>query len=542
MEPGAPPNPGDAADVPVHRGASTTPRERLLFDLARRDKTNVRETFRAITEASAVFLDVSRVSIWELVDGDDERIVCKDLYLLDEKRHALHEPLHARDFPTYFRAIRERRIISAAHAECDPRTAEYRESYLQPLGITSMMDVPIWHAGRIYGILCHEHRGAFRGWTSEAESFAVHMADIVSLTLEAGDRTVAERRLEAVLDSAAEAVVVTDAQGTIIRANPVGKRDFLDRGGGGLTRAERERLFQYLDAEDRPIPRDRLPLYRALAGETVRNEIMGIVFRRTGERWYCRLSCYPIYEGDTLNYVVYVASDISDEIYFERLKRDFIATLAHELKTPVAIVKGYAQHLEYVGRLSQESGPMLDAISRAANRMERLIDALLDVSNVTLGRVVLTQERVDLVELARSIVERTARTTSSHDFTFRAPLHVALLADRARIEQAIRRLVENAVRYSPNGGGIEVEIVSAATGAILTVRDHGVGIPEAEQGHMFEMFFKATTGVPYDAGGLGIGLFLAREITRRHGGDIWFESRVGSGSSFHLRLPLAEAA
>ena len=543
MEPGAAPKSGDAADSAVHRGPATTPRERLLFDLARRDKSNVQETFRAITEASAVFLDVSRVSIWELIDEPgDERIVCKDLYLLDERKHALHDPLHARDFPTYFRAIRERRIITADRAECDPRTAEYQESYLRPLGITSMMDVPIWHAGRVYGVLCHEHRGPFRGWTSEAESFAVHMADIASLSLEAGDHSAAERRLEAVLDSVDEAVVVMDTQGRIVRANPVGRREFIDRGGGGLTLAERELLFQYLDAEDRPIPRERFPLYRVLAGETVRNEVMGIVFRRTGERWYCRLSGYPIHEGDALKYIVFVVSDISDEIYFERLKRDFIATLAHELKTPVAIVKGYAQHLEYGGRLPPESGPMLDAIGRASSRMERLIDALLDVTNVTLGRVALTKERVELVDLTRSIVERTARQTSSHKFTFRAPSHVALLADRARIEQAVRRLVENAVRYSPNGGGIEVDIVSAMADVVLSVHDHGIGIPIAEQQRIFEMFYKATTGVPYAEGGLGIGLVLAREITRRHGGDIWFESEEGSGTTFRLRLPLAEAA
>ena len=100
--------------------------------------------------------------------------------------------------------------------------------------------------------------------------------------------------------------------------------------------------------------------------------------------------------------------------------------------------------------------------------------------------------------------------------------------------------MENAVRYSPNGGDIEVEIVSAMADVVLSVHDHGIGIPRAEQQRIFEMFFKATTGVPYDEGGLGIGLFLAREITRRHGGDIWFESEEGEGTTFRLRLPPAD--
>jgi two-component system, OmpR family, phosphate regulon sensor histidine kinase PhoR len=524
------------------REPAITLRERVLLDLARRDKTDVDATFRDLTEVAAALLGVSRVSIWQLIDSDHamgEHIVCKDLYLRDEQRHAEQDTLRAHDFPSYFRAIRERRIIVANDARTDPRTLEYSTTYLEPHGIYSMMDVPIWSGSQIYGILCFEQCGR-RTWDADAEGLAVHFADIASLSLEEGERADVEKRTQAIVDSVAEGVVVMDASGTIVHANPVARRDFIERAGGGLSLAERASHFEFLDIEDQPLPPERFPFVRVLNGETVKAEVMGVVFKRTGERWYYRLSCSPIYVGGTIKFVVYVASDISSEIYFERLKRDFIAALAHELKTPVAIVKGYAQHLQEAGRVPDASQPMLGAIDRAADRMDRLISSLLDISSVTLGRLALAREPVDLVELARGSVERVARITSSHHLIVRAPEHAPLYADRARIEQAIEGMLENAVRYSPQGGDVEVGIRTDDGTAVLSVRDHGIGIPVAVQRRIFEMFFKASVGPEPAGSSFGIGLFLAREIARRHGGDIWFESVEGQGSTFHMRLPLSE--
>src|SRR4051794_794392 len=131
---------------PCDEGASApgiTFREGVLLELARRDKSNQGETFHAITEAASAVLEVGRVSIWALVDHEvdaQERIVCKDLYLRAEGLHATFAPIHREDFPAYFDALNERRTIAAHDAQCDPRTAEFAEPYLKPLGITSMLD------------------------------------------------------------------------------------------------------------------------------------------------------------------------------------------------------------------------------------------------------------------------------------------------------------------------------------------------------------------------------------------------------------------
>ena len=114
-----------------------------------------------------------------------------------------------------------------------------------------------------------------------------------------------------------------------------------------------------------------------------------------------------------------------------------------------------------------------------------------------------------------------------------------MCADLLRLEQAVRRLVDNAIRYSPPGD-VEINLAPSDKDVVISVRDQGIGIPADQKSRIFELFFRAHAGTPHDVGGLGIGLFLAREITIRHGGAIWFESEEGRGSTFYMRLPRAE--
>jgi len=116
---------------------------------------------------------------------------------------------------------------------------------------------------------------------------------------------------------------------------------------------------------------------------------------------------------------------------------------------------------------------------------------------------------------------------------------VVVSADLLHLEQAVRRLVDNAIRYSPPSD-VEINVAPSDKFVVISVRDRGIGIPADQKNRIFELFFRAHAGTPHDVGGLGIGLFLAREITIRHGGVMWFESEEGRGSTFYLRLPRAE--
>jgi PAS domain S-box-containing protein len=533
----------DHPPSPVRRpadsdGGAARRREQVLFELAKRDKADVTETFHAITEAAAVALDVERTSVWRLLP-DGNAIVGEDSFVRAQGRHTVGEILWARDYPSYFSAIAGNRVIAAHEARTDTRTRELSKAYLEVHGITSMMDVPIWHMGRLYGVLCHEHVGPPRRWTSDDETFAGNLADVASLALEAGERRKAERRWDAVVNTIQEAVFVLDGEGTIVQANPLAAR-MIERAGGGVTLAERMELVEFRDEQGRVISADRTGGRRSLSGEIVRGEINHLVFKRTGERRSYRITSAPMRDGDRIHSVVVVLADVTEEVAFDRLKREVLAALAHEFKTPVAIVKGYAQHMGKCPDASPAERPMLEAIERASNRLQRLIDDLVEVSGISLGRLVLYREPVELTAMLHSVVRWAAPMATHHRLVVNAPETAAVSADRPRLEHAVRRLVDNAIRYSPPGGDVEIDVAPSDESVVISVHDRGIGIPADQQNRIFELFFRAHAGTPHDVGGLGIGLFMAREITIRHGGAMWFESEEGKGSTFYMRLPRAE--
>src|SRR5262249_31117963 len=155
------------------------------------------------------------------------------------------------------------------------------------------------------------------------------------------------------------------------------------------------------------------------------------------------------------------------------------------------------------------------------------------------GRLVLYQEPVELTAMLRSVVRWAAPAAGHHRLIVNAPEAVTVSADIPRLEQAVRRLVDNAIRYSPPGD-VEIDVTPSDKDVVIAVRDRGSGIPADQQNRIFELFFRAHAGTPHDVGGLGIGLFMAREIAIRHGGAMWFESVEGKGSTFYMRLPRAE--
>src|SRR5262245_3621309 len=236
-------------------GGTARRREQVLFELAKRNKADVAEAFRAITEATAVALDVERTSIWRLLP-DRDAILCEDDFVRAHSRHTAGDILTARDCPSYFSAITENRVIAAHDARTDARTRELVTPYLEVRGITSMMDVPIWHKGRLYGVLCHEHVGPARRWTSDEETFAGNLAEVGSLALQEGERRSAERRWDAVVNPIQESVFVLDGNGTIVQTNPLGAR-MIEHAGGGTTLAERMELVEFRDEEGRVLPADQ---------------------------------------------------------------------------------------------------------------------------------------------------------------------------------------------------------------------------------------------------------------------------------------------
>ncbi len=236
----------------------------------------------------------------------------------------------------------------------------------------------------------------------------------------------------------------------------------------------------------------------------------------------------------------------------EQLKDEFISVAAHELRTPLSAIQGFASMLEVQTRLGR-GAELVDwqqeaiaEIQVATARMNALVNDLLDVTRIQADRLELHLAPVELVEMVRRCLARLRLTAELHTLTLEiealeADEPVLLEADGMRLEQVFGNLLGNAIKYSPEGGPITVTVRADREAALaeLRIQDSGIGIPAEQQGKMFQRFARATNVHDHQIAGTGLGLFVCRELVERHGGHIWFESTEGTGTTFFLTLPLA---
>ena len=235
--------------------------------------------------------------------------------------------------------------------------------------------------------------------------------------------------------------------------------------------------------------------------------------------------------------------DVSALKEAERLKDEFIAIAAHELRAPLAILKGYAHTLlqQQHGRgleLKEWQQEALDNIDLATRQLVELTEELLDVTRLQAGRLALHPEATDLVALARQVIKRLQRTTQQHRLSLRCSQeHLVVTLDPGRMKQVLTNLVGNAIKYSPQGGPIEVAVWAEPQTAevILSTRDEGIGIPARQQAGIFGRFFRAANARTLP--GTGLGLYICRSLVDLHGGRLWFASVEERGTTFFLALP-----
>lgn len=508
-------------------------REQMLLELAKLDITDLRATSRAVTEAAAVLVGVARASLWRFAADE---LVCEDLFLRDEARHTSGQTIAAATAPAYFAAVTDSVVVAVSDANADARTCELRSTYLGPLGIGAMLDTPVWHPAGPRGILCCEHIGGPRQWSPQEELAAARLADIVARSVEAAERRALEERSRIILDAIPQYVLVVDRDGTVLASSATARRAIAIDAGTSFV--ERFEDLEIHDLAGALLLRSQWPAERARRGETVRAEIIEMQSRVTGQRRWLRATGAPITIADSACGAVVVYEEVAEEVRIERVKRQFLSAIAHELRTPTTIARGYAQRLMKTPNRPEDEHRALAAIDRATARVARLAEALVDLSSITLGRIVLSMEHVDLSDVALKALQ-VAPGARTHVVRFvPSSVPARVFVDPLRLRRVLGELVENAARWSSVGSEITVELRVASGFAEVRVTDRGVGIAESAQPHVFEPFFRAHVGASDDLSGLGLGLFLAHEIVNRHGGTLTFESRVGEGTTFFLRVPL----
>lgn len=333
------------------------------------------------------------------------------------------------------------------------------------------------------------------------------------------------------LDHLPDAVVVLDRDGSVLAIN--------DRAGAvlGLTGdAVGHRIAEVLDLRDDSGNRCELPPSGPVFGARLSERVLRVV-DGAGRRRPVAITARRTTDG----WVITARSAARREL-LERVQGDVVATVSHEIRAPLASVKGFTRTLlSRWDRLDDDSKrAMLTTIDADADRVTRLLSDLLEVSRIDAGRVRLRRAPVDLGRLVDEVVDKARHRDNGRD----RELHVTIAADlplvevdRDRIEQALTNLVDNALLYAPDGV-IAVTLAADGDGVRITVTDEGPGVPPDLRESVFEKFGR---GRAERRPGTGLGLYIGRGLVRAHGGRLWLEPSTALGSAFHLWLPLAAA-
>ncbi|HEY0737021.1 MAG TPA: ATP-binding protein [Herpetosiphonaceae bacterium] len=222
----------------------------------------------------------------------------------------------------------------------------------------------------------------------------------------------------------------------------------------------------------------------------------------------------------------------------------FLSLAAHELKTPLTSIRGYVdlfvRRARQEDRLSERDERTLEVITRQVGRLNKLIAELLDLSRIQIGQFELARRSLDLGSLIRRVADDVRLVLTRHSLELELPDEpLVIYADELRLEQVLQNLIENAVKYSPYGGRITVSAVRQQPGVCLSVHDQGIGIPESAREQIFQRFYRAHNANQQSVNGLGIGLYVVREIVRHHSGTIDVASQEGVGSTFTVCLPIS---
>jgi signal transduction histidine kinase len=239
---------------------------------------------------------------------------------------------------------------------------------------------------------------------------------------------------------------------------------------------------------------------------------------------------------------VYLFRDLTDERRLEVMRRDVVATVSHELRTPLASVHGAALTLRRQKVLSeQQREGLLTMLVDQSDRLAQLVEQILLAGQLDAGTLPTVSERFDLGALARDVLE-TSRTQAPAEVALDlvvAPELPAAIGDAEKARQVLTNLIDNAIKYSPDGGTVELDLDLDGDKMRVAVRDQGLGIPAGERERVFEKFYRLDPLLRRGIGGTGLGLYICRELVRRMQGTIWVESQEGVGSTFYVELPAA---
>src|SRR2546423_13886374 len=438
--------------------------------------------------------------------------------------------------------------------------------------IGSCLNIPLTVENRIVGMLSlfDEHVGTF---DTELLKLTTMIADYAAVALEnvrLRERETAlwrqaelgRQRLELIIGSMAEGLLITDARGAITLLNysaqnllaqaQVDLQQDIPLGKLALTSNVRwlNKLAEIVD--------------QAVAGEIVMNQ--ELIAGESGETVPLTLSisAAPLHDASQVQMgpigVVAVLNDVTANKQIEKLKDEFVSVVSHELRSPLTAIKGYTQHLmrridRRLRKAQQEqqrsaisAGDLpenydlrsLSIIQSQADHLERLVNDLLDLSQVQWGKLHLQYSSFYLADVLVESVRSVQASTEQHTIYLDIAVQdTKIVADKMRMSQVIGNILDNAIKYSPQGGQVTVKLEEREGDYFVSITDQGIGISQEYLDHIFERFYRVRNTASRQYSGIGLGLYVTRAIVEEHGGHIWVTNNKGLGCTFSFPVPAA---
>ncbi len=453
------------------------------------------------------------------------------------------------DFPSYFKALENNRIIDIADAQNNKITAEFNESYLKPLGITSMLDVPIKAGGKTIGVICHEHTGEKRNWAIEEINFAVSLSDLLTKTIDAEKRIQAENELVKAKEKTVEErnrffqvsldmLCIAGTDGYFKYLNPAWEKTL------GWTQEELKSkpFLDFIHPDD--IESTLNEVAKLKTGAPTVNFSNRYQHKNGSYRWLNWVS--TPYED-----VLYAsASDVTElkqieeslKYSMQKLEQSnkeleqFAFVASHDLKEPLRKIKNYTELLDvkYKPKLDEKAEQYIKIITSGAERMETLISDLLSLSRVsTQGKEFTKVNMNEVVENVKEILELKIKEEKAQIIVDELPV---VHGDSGQLMQVFQNLVGNALKFRGKlNPVVEIKAEDKGNNWLFKVQDNGIGFNADYTDKIFMMFQRLHSREQFE--GTGIGLAICKKIIERHGGEISAHSKPGEGTTIQLTLP-----
>ena len=475
-------------------------------------------------------------------------------YLLSGAAEGLEEPSQHIRMPigTGFagRVAAERRTIALE----DSDAADILDARLREKQVRSLLGAPLIVEGRVIGVLRVGTVRAHR-FTEDEKRLLQVVADRMALVIEHVRLYEAEQRArreaeslaaerDAILRQIADGVVIADPSGSVVFANDVARR-LLGLTESGIPLTLRSEGYQVLTPDGGSYTSEELPLARAARQGDVIVDAELRIRHPDGTERVAQGSAVPVIAEDgTRCGAVLTLHDVTAQRELERQKEEFFANASHDLRTPVTTIKA---SIDVVLENEPSGTPepvhrLLTNINREAERMATLVNDLLELTRLQTGRVQLDLAQHDLrvvAQSAASAIEQLAHERGQHIELVLPTRAVMARVDAGHLERALLNLVANAHRYGREGGVIRLRLPRRNKEAVFAVEDDGPGIAKADQGRIFERFYRPGNEATRRDQGSGLGLPIARAMVELHGGRIWVESVPGNGSTFRIALLVA---